>query len=128
MKINQQERLNKLDKIQSNIFNPKNKKKLTYGESLSSAMKITDQEIADEYLKDYVKYIMENMDNPNYEEAINIAKSNIGYFSGYCDNKTRDRVERLFKCSHPVFGSIKENGTPTPKEIFEMGKKIGKKK
>ena len=98
MKLSQIERLNKLDKIQSNIFNPKNKKNLTYGESLSSAMRITDQEIADEYLKDYVKYIMKNMDEPNYEEALNIAKSNIGYFAGYYDNKTRERVEDLFKC------------------------------
>ena len=33
--------------------------------------------------------------------------------------------EDLFKCSHPYFGSIKENGVPTAKEAFEMGMKIG---
>jgi len=30
-------------------------------------------------------------------------------------------VERLFRCSHPIFGSIAENGEPSPEEAFNAG-------
>jgi len=39
------------------------------------------------------------------------------------DNDTRLRVEQLFNCAHPIFGEA-SNGTPTPKEAFEMGENL----
>jgi hypothetical protein len=30
-------------------------------------------------------------------------------------------VERLFRCSHPIFGSIAENGEPSPEAAFNAG-------
>lgn len=108
-------------------FNPENKEVLTYGECLDPAMKITDQTDANQYLDDYVKFIGKNID-PNYNmTSIQIAKSNLGYYAGYYDNKTRERVEKLFICKHPIFGSIAENGTPTPEEAFNLGIKIALK-
>ena len=61
-------------------------------------------------------------------EAEKICKSNLGYYAGYYDNETRARVEKLFLCEHPIFGSIKENGAPTPEEAFNAGKNYAKKK
>ena len=58
-------------------------------------------------------------------EAEQICKSNLGYFAGYYDHETRMRVERLFKCSHPVFGVAKEKEI-TAEEAFELGKKAVK--
>jgi hypothetical protein len=58
------------------------------------------------------------------EEAIELQKKNIGYWSGYFDNETADRMMQLFSCSHPVFGT----SHPSPEEALEMGRKMGEKK
>jgi len=104
-------------------FNPENKATLTYGECLGPAMEITDPEDAKQYLEDYVNYIQAALDKEPRDDsktALEIAGVNLGYYAGYYDNETRERVERLFDCSHPVFGKAAE-GTPTPEEAFEAG-------
>lgn len=106
-------------------FNPEKKDVLTYGECLDPAMKITDQEDADQYLADYIAYTkkaIKKVPNKDGKSAEEICKINLGYWAGYYGNETMERVERLFKCSHPVFGSIKSNGGPTTQEAFECGK------
>lgn len=107
-------------------FNKDNKELglLTIGDCLEPAMKITDKKDADQYLKDYIKYIDSFQEKDASSESI--AKSNLGYYAGYYSNEVRERVEKLFCCSHPVFGSIKENGIPTPQEAFDMGKNMNK--
>ena len=88
-------------------FNPENKSKLSYGECLKPAMEITDEADAQQYLADYVAFIQKSLDrepNPQGLTAAQIAGSNLGYFAGYYDNETRERVERLFRCSHPGVG------------------------
>lgn len=54
------------------------------------------------------------------EEAEQIERSNLGYYAGYHLDETRERVERLFRCAHPVFGSIAENGPATLEQIREQ--------
>lgn len=108
-------------------FNPENKKTLTYGECLKPAMEITDEADARQYLNDYVAFIQTSLDaEPRKDNmtAARIAGVNLGYFAGYYDSETRQRVERLFDCSHPVFGSIAKNGTPTTGEALEAGKRL----
>lgn len=106
------------------IFNPEGKDELTYGECLDPAMKITDQYDANQYLNDYVRFIEKNMDSSSNMTSIQIAKSNLGYYAGYHNDDTRLRVETLFMCKHPIFGSIAENGSPTPEEAFNLGKNM----
>lgn len=113
-------------------FNPKNHRELTTSDCLDQAMKIKDQKEADQYLKDYIEYMMDNTKMTKEEcdrilagdimtfEAI--AKYNIGYWAGYQDEETRARIEKLFDCEHPMFGKISELGIPTPEEAFECGK------
>lgn len=106
-------------------FNPNNKDTLTYGDCLGPAMEITELEDAIQYKKDYVAFIQKELDkkpNENGLSAEEIANSNLGYYAGYYSDKVRERVELLFNCSHPVFGSIKTNGKPTGKEAFECGR------
>lgn len=105
------------------IFNPKKKKVLTYGEALDPAMKITNQEDADQYKEAYINWQMEQM-KITYEEALNIVNSNLGYYAGYYSTETRLQVEKLFNTQHPFLGKA-EDGTPTPEEIFKIGQKIG---
>lgn len=105
-------------------FNPENKETLTYGEILGTAMSITDESDAQQYLKDYADFIQKHLDkepNPNGMSAMEIAKTNLGYFAGYYDDATRKRVEKLFMCSHLIFGKIEENGSPTPEQAFKSG-------
>lgn len=107
-------------------FNPQNKESLTFRECLDRAMKITDQQDADQYLKEYVAFIQNHLDKEPREDnmtAEQIAKINLGYYAGYYGDDTREQVERLFHCSHPIFGSIKENGSPTPQQAFNAGVK-----
>ena len=85
-------------------FNPENKEKLTYGETLHPAMTITDEEDAKQYYNSYVEYMMNIVrnDNPDLSDsairtrAEELCKANLGYFCGYYDNEIRLRVERLF--------------------------------
>lgn len=110
-------------------FNPENKKELSYGECLIPAMEITDPDDALQYLKAYVYYIQGFLDKEprnDKKTALSIAKINLGYFAGYYDNETRERVEKLFKCRHPVFGSIEGNGAPTPQEAFNLGLRMSR--
>ena len=111
-------------------FNPKKKKILTVGESLDPAMKITDPEDAKQYKKAYVEYLdghLKNNPDPNGKSAEEVANSNLGYYAGYFSHEVRERVEKLFECAHPVFGSIKENGPPTPEQAFQTGLERGAK-
>lgn len=113
------------------IFNPENKKDLNVGECLDPIFKITDRKDAKQYKASYVAYIQEHLDKEpgNMDKsAMNIANSNIGYYAGYGSNEDRKRIEELFDCAHPIFGSIKEKGAPTSAEAFEMGKELSKKK
>src|SRR5690348_5937319 len=110
-------------------FNPDNKEILTYGETLMPAMEITDEADAKQYLKSYVEHIQKTLDeNPLNDSmtAEEIAKTNLAYFAGYYSNETRERVERLFICSHPIFGSMKDNGDPTFKQALKAGKNFSK--
>jgi len=112
-------------------FNPENKETLTYGECLGPAMEITDPKDAQQYLTEYVKHIQKYLDKEPRDDnmtAEDIAKVNLGYYAGYYSNETRVRVESLFTCSHPIFGSVKENGIPTAEEAFKMGEITAKKR
>jgi hypothetical protein len=97
---------------------------ITFGDKYDPAMKITDQAEADAYFEKCVSHSMSF--GHSRAEAEKIEKSNIGYWAGYYDNDTRERVERLFKCAHPVFGSITKVGAPTPEEAFQEGERLAK--
>lgn len=99
----------------------------TWGELLSPAMEITDQAEADQYLADYTVYIEERLTPDRMLPAGEIARRNLGYFAGYFDNNTRARVEKLFGCVHPIFGSIEKNGPPTVTKAFASGVAMGKR-
>ncbi len=87
------------------VFNPKGKKTLTYGEALEPAMKIIEQADADQYLKAYIEFQEKNMQEATGKHtAEEICKVNLGYFAGYYNEETMQRVKRLFNCKHPIFG------------------------
>ena len=100
---------------------------MTSTEAYDPAMKMTDQAEADAWFEVIVRECMkENLDMPRLE-AERIQRMNLAYFAGYYDNETRERVERLFKCEHPIFGKIAEKGPPTPEQAFKAGVEAGKR-
>jgi hypothetical protein len=96
---------------------------ITIGDKYSPAMKITDQAEADEYFEACVDHMMRR--GHSREEAERIERGNLGYYAGYYDHETRARVEQLFRCAHPIFGAIAQNGPPTFSEAFVAGAAIG---
>lgn len=96
----------------------------TAGDRYGPAMEITDEAEAQEYLGRLVAENMANSKN-SLEKADHIERENLGYYAGYYNEETRRRVENLFGCAHPVFGSIEENGPPTAEEAFKMGLRRG---
>jgi len=95
----------------------------TNGQLLSPAMKITEQADADVYFERLVRHGMRLDPELSRETAEENLRSNLGYWAGYCDHETRLRVERLFRCEHPIFGDAKK-GPPTPQEAFDHGVRV----
>jgi hypothetical protein len=99
-------------------------KNATIREQYGPAMDIDSQEDADAYFAALLVFSKDHY-GKDVEEATAIHRANLGYYAGYYDNETRERVERLFKCAHPIFGAIAEKGAPSPEEAFAMGEKAG---
>ena len=89
---------------------------MTYGEMYDPAMEITDADRAKEYFEACVEYSMRHGNSREQAEANE--RSSIGYWAGYYDSETADRVHRLFGAVHPIFGLTR----PTPEEAFEAGR------
>jgi len=99
--------------------------KITFERKYAPAMKICDQPEADEYFAACVQHAMSF--GITRERAEEIERHNLGYWAGYYDNETRERIERLFRCEHPVFGSIEKNGPPSAESAFLAGHALGLK-
>lgn len=106
---------------------PENLSALTLPDLYARAMQVTDQAEADELFEAIVNMHLESSDFVSRHVAEKIRRENLAYFAGYYDDETRARVERLFKCAHPIFGAIAINGAPTQKEAFELGVALGEK-
>lgn len=103
---------------------------VSIGDKYRPAMEITDQAEADAYFERCVEHHMRCQEHegtkPDRAKAEIVERQNLGYYAGYYDHETREVVERLFRCSHPIFGKANER-TPTMWEAIKAGKKLGRK-
>jgi hypothetical protein len=99
-------------------------KNISIGDKYEPAMKITDEVEAARYFETCVEHCMSF--GKSRAEAEAIERGNLGYYAGYHDSETRRRVEKLFRCAHPIFGSINAVGAPTAEEALQEGMRIGK--
>ena len=76
---------------------------ISIGDKYTPAMTIVDQAEADDYFERCVEHHVRAFGVPRAEAEI-IERSNLGYWAGYYDHATRERVERLFNCAHWIFG------------------------
>lgn len=93
---------------------------ITIGDKYGPAMNLANQDAADAYFERCVEHTMTYWEKSR-AEAEAIERINLGYYAGYYDNETRERVERLFDCSHPYFGRIAQVGPPTSAEALAAG-------
>lgn len=97
----------------------------TLGDLYSPAMMITKQDEADCYFDRLVVHLMSLPPHHSRQATETMVRVNLAYWAGYYGNDVRERVERLFYCSHPIFGAIVEKGAPTNKEALELGIAMG---
>lgn len=93
--------------------------KITIGDKYRPAMEIREQAEADAYFEKCVEHTMRH--GHDRASAESIERSNLGYYAGYGDSETRERIERLFRCAHPIFGKISQNGQPTAEQALQAG-------
>ena len=66
----------------------------------------TPQE-AESFLLAYANSILEiNSICQTLEQALEIAKSNLGYFSGYCGLTVANLIAETYKCKHPIYDLV----------------------
>lgn len=75
-------------------------RKYTYKQVLGPAMEIETQEEADAFVEDRVAWSREHYQSE--KETREALKRNLGYYAGYFDDETMERVNRLFNTTHPI--------------------------
>jgi hypothetical protein len=92
---------------------------MTDSERYDPAMRINTQEDADAYFEKLARVSMDENDCSR-ELAEKFERDNLGYWAGYGNLETRKRVERLFRCRHPLLPPATEL-QPSLQETFELG-------
>jgi len=96
-------------------------KDMTFSELLDPIATIETKEEAEEYKACLIEYYMTEY-GKSHDEAVRVAKTNIGYWAGYYDEATAKRIWELFNTKHPVFGT----SWPTLDEALKAGLAIGR--
>lgn len=91
---------------------------ISMGDKYGPAMEITEQAEAAEYFAALVRHNM-RISQHNIKEAMAIERENLAYWAGYYSHEVRLRVDNLFNCIHPIFGSA--NTPPTLLEACKLG-------
>jgi hypothetical protein len=98
----------------------------TLGQLYKPALEITTQERADRYLEVLVDHLQKLSAEPlSRAEALTSVRMSLAYYAGYYDQEVRERVERLYRCHHPILGPV--GSTPDPSAILEIGRRIGER-
>jgi hypothetical protein len=92
--------------------------------NMDDAMKVQTVEEADAFIEQVM--VENNVSAKDRPEKEQILRSNAAYFAGYYDQETRERIERVFKAAHPIFGSTAANGRVDPSVAFRLGEAAGK--
>lgn len=100
-------------------------KDISIGDKYGPAMEIKTQADADAYFEQCVKHSMVCW-GQSREDAECTERANLGYYAGYYNQETRERIEELFHCEHPFFGKAKNNPL-TPEQQLKIGFDLGAK-
>lgn len=78
----------------------------TIGQVFDEALRLAKNGTRSEIENFFKAYAMacSNDNGVSVEEGIRIAKGNLGYFSGYCDNATSKLIYETYDTCHPIWG------------------------
>lgn len=107
------------------VYDWETNQEATIRDCYAPAMELETIEEAQEYLEKLIIRCV-NMWGKTREEAEQIERSNLGYYSGYYSYETMEKVARLFGAVHPIFGDMAKRSPVTTDEAFEAGKNYGK--
>lgn len=79
--------------------------RVSIGDKYGPAMEITDPEEAARYFDACVNHAMSFGEHSSRAAAERVERANLGYYAGYYSNDIRRRVEQVFSCAHPIFGT-----------------------
>lgn len=65
--------------------------------------------------------------NQTPSEARSVILKNLGYYAGYYDDATAQKIYRLYGANHPIVGGHDYHKTVTPEQAVDIGKKLGEK-
>lgn len=82
---------------------------------------VTTQEQADDMVAALVADLMVQQPGLSLDKAKTNVRGSIAYFTGYMSDEQRARVERFFRCAHPIFGAIAANTPPSNAQSYSMG-------
>jgi hypothetical protein len=104
----------------------------THEQKYEPAMLIETQEDADKYFEVLIDHCLRlhelNGKEITREEAQGMERTSLAYVAGYYDLATRQRVERLFRCEHPVLGPAPIDGSiPTYDDAVQKGREWAEK-
>lgn len=98
-----------------------NKKLVTIGDVLNAVCDIALRESYED-AQDFMNLYEEDCVQRGGD--MSVVRSNIGYVAGYCDQKTADRIYRVFSVSHPIFG----RSHPSAEEAFQAGMRAAERR
>ena len=89
----------------------------TYGSIYGPAMDVQTEEEAKAYFAALVRRHI-RLTGDSDEEATRVERINVGYYAGYYDADTRQRVYSLYGFGHPFFGRMEAS----PDQLLNAGK------
>ena len=95
---------------------------VSWEQKYAPAMRATTEKEAQAYLELCIQHSVAS-GQLSREQAEALERENIAYWAGYCDHKTRLRVERLYQVTHPVFGPASD-GPVTFAQAMALGERF----
>lgn len=88
---------------------------------IDEATQVKSQRAADEFIEKLVRRDLGADPALGPAQAEHAIRSNIAWAAADHSNEVRERVERLYRTAHPIFGSIRLNGPPTREQALKLG-------
>ena len=90
---------------------------MTYREAYEPIMAATTKEEAEAQFERCVACHLQQEPSHSRDVAVEVQKRNVGYYAGYYDAETRNRVYAWLNTEHPIFGDM----TPSADEAIAAG-------
>lgn len=95
----------------------------TMGEIFDKALdvaKAKEHKRCESFLSCYAEYVKEDNTEMDIKDCLERAKSNLGYFAGYCSTEIAKLIQDAYQAVHPIFGSAYDRDSYTAEDFLRM--------